>query len=122
MAQQPVVSIIDDDVSVREALSTLVRSLGYAARTFDSAESFLDSDCLAETACIVSDVHMPGMSGLDLQDQLRANGNTVPMVFITGFPEEHLRVRAEAGGALGFLPKPFDRHTIARLLVAAIGQ
>jgi FixJ family two-component response regulator len=122
LAQQAVVSVIDDDASVRAALGSLVRSLGYTVRTFASAESFLDSGSLAETSCIVTDVQMPGMSGLDLQDQLRARGAAIPTVFITAFPEEHVRARAEAGGAIGFLPKPFDGQTMVRLLVAAVGQ
>ena len=116
----PVVSIIDDDASVRVALRSLVRSLGFAARTFESAESFLGSPDLAETSCIVTDIQMPGMSGLDLQDKLQAAGSAIPTVFITAFPEEHLRARAEAGGAIGFLAKPFDGQTLAKMLVDAV--
>src|SRR5262245_36942660 len=110
----PVVSIIDDDASVRTALCSLVRSLGFTARQFDSAESFLGSPDLAETCCLVTDIQMPGMSGLDLQDRLQAAGSSIPVVIITGFPEEHLRLRAEAGGAIGFLAKPFDGQTLAK--------
>jgi FixJ family two-component response regulator len=101
-------------------LGSLIRSLGFGVRTFASAESFLASPYLAETRCIVTDVQMPGMSGLDLQDTLRAAGRAIPAVFITAFPEEHLRARAQAGGAIGFLAKPFDGQTLAKLLVAAI--
>jgi FixJ family two-component response regulator len=121
LARHPVVSIIDDDPSVRAALGSLVRSLGFVARTFESAESFLGSPDVAETSCIVTDIQMPGMSGLDLQSRLDAAGSAIPMVFITAFPEEHLRARAEAGGAVGFLAKPFDGQTLAHLLVTAIG-
>jgi FixJ family two-component response regulator len=120
VAQNPIVSIIDDDVSVRTALGSLVRALGYAAHLFDSAESFLESADVARTACIVTDVQMAGLSGLDLQDRLRAAGNRVPTVFITAFPEEHVRARAQAGGAIGFFGKPFDGQVLADLLVAAI--
>jgi FixJ family two-component response regulator len=120
LARHPVISVIDDDASVRAALCSLVRSLGFAARPFESAESFLDSPHLAETCCIVPDIQMPGMSGLDLQDRLQAAGNAIPTVFITAFPEEHLRARAKAGGAIGFLAKPFDGHALAKLLVNAV--
>jgi FixJ family two-component response regulator len=120
LARHPVVSIIDDDASVRAALCSLVRSLGFTAHTFESAESFLGSPDLAQTSCIVTDIQMPGMSGLDLQDKLQAAGSAIPTVFITAFPEEHLRARAEAGGAIGFLAKPFDGQTLAKLLVNAV--
>lgn len=121
MARHAVISIIDDDASVRAALGSLVRSLGFTARTFESAESFLGSSNFAETSCIITDVQMPGMSGLDLQDNLRAAGSAIPTVFITAFPEEHLRARAEAGGAIGFLAKPFDGQALTSLLVNAVG-
>ena len=120
MARHPVISIIDDDASVRAALGSLVRSLGFTARTFESAESFLDSPDLAQTSCIVTDIQMPGMSGLDLQDRLQAAGNAIPTVFITAFPEEHVRARAEAGGAIGFFPKPFDGQALAKLLLNVV--
>ena len=120
MVRHPIVSIVDDDASVRAALGSFVRSLGFAVRTFDSAEAFLASPDLAQTRCIVTDVQMPGMSGLDLQDRLRAAGKAIPAVFITAFPEEHLRTRAQTGGAIGFLAKPFDGQTLAKLLAAAI--
>ena len=122
MARNPVISIIDDDASVRAALGSLVRSLGYTVRTFESVESFLDSRDMAETSCIVTDIHMPGMSGLDLQSQLRTAGFAIPTVLITAFPEEHLRVRAEAGGAIGFLAKPFDGKAMVRLLKSVVGS
>jgi len=122
LARNPVISIIDDDASVRAALGSLVRSLGYTARTFESVESFLDSRDMAETSCIVTDIQMPGMSGLDLQSQLRTAGFAIPTVLITAFPEEHLRVRAEAGGAIGFLAKPFDGKAMVRLLKSVVGS
>jgi FixJ family two-component response regulator len=122
LARNPVISIIDDDASVRAALGSLVRSLGYAAHTFESAESFLASRDLAETSCIVTDIQMPGMSGLDLQSRLQAAGSAIPTIFITAFPEEHLRARAEAGGAIGFFAKPFDGQALVRLLMSAVGS
>jgi FixJ family two-component response regulator len=120
LARNPVVSIIDDDPSVRAAIGSLVRSLGYVAHTFDSAESFLGSGDSTTTSCIVTDIQMPGMSGLDLQCCLRDAGNTVPTVFITAFPEDHLRARAEAGGAIGFLAKPFDGQALVKMLISVV--
>jgi len=119
--RHPIVAIIDDDASVRPAIESLVRSLGYATRSYASAEMFLLSGDLARTSCIVTDVQMPaGMSGLDLQTRLRAAGLTIPIVFITAFPEAHVRIRAEAGGAIGFLAKPFDGRILVKLLVSAL--
>ena len=118
---EPLIAIIDDDASVRAAVESLVRSLGYAARGYASAELFLLSGDHAKTDCIVTDLQIPcGMSGLDLQDRLRAAGRTIPIVFITAFPEEHLRARAEAGGAIGFLAKPFDGRVLVKLLMQAV--
>ena len=117
----PVVAIIDDDASVRAAVGSLVRSLGYAAQAYASAELFLLSGDLLQTDCIVTDVQMPaGMSGLDLQQRLVEAGIKVPTVFITAFPEDHVRSRAEAGGAIGFLGKPFDGRALVSLLTAAV--
>ena len=117
----PVVAIIDDDASVRAAVGSLVRSLGYAAQAYASAELFLLSGDLLQTDCIVTDVQMPaGMSGLDLQQRLVEAGIKVPTVFITAFPEDHVRCRAESGGAVGFLAKPFDGRVLVNLLTAAV--
>lgn len=102
------ISIIDDDESVRTATASLVRSLGMAASTFASAEEFLGSSQLGETDCVITDVQMPGMGGMELQSRLRRDGIALPLIFITAFPEERLRQQAAAGGAIGFLAKPFD--------------
>ena len=117
----PVVAIIDDDASVRAAVGSLVRSLGYAAQGYASAELFLLSGDILQTDAIVTDVQMPaGMSGLDLQQRLSEAGIKLPTVFITAFPEDHVRCRAEAGGAIGFLAKPFDGRDLVDLLTAAV--
>ena len=116
--QTPVIAIIDDDEEVRVATENLVQSYGLEAHTFASAEAFLDSSVVDETACLITDVQMPGMSGVDLQTALLMQGCNVPMIFITAFPEERLRRQAEASGALGFLTKPFD----ARSLMACIDK
>lgn len=120
MSEPALVSIVDDDDSVRAAMSSLVRSLGYDARVFASAEAFLSSPELAETACLILDVQMPKMSGLDLQAELQARCSTIPVIFITAFPEEHIRRRAEAAGAIGFFGKPVDGQTIIRCLDDAL--
>lgn len=120
-SESPTVAIIDDDASVRAAVGSLVRSLGYAVRSYASAELFLLSGDLPGTACIVTDVQMPaGMSGLDLQSRLKGAGVDLPTIFITAFPEAHVRSRAEAGGAIGFLAKPFDGRTLVKLLAEAM--
>ena len=104
----PVISIVDDDASVREATKGLIRSLGYVAATFASAEEYLDSDRVADTACLITDVKMSGMSGVELQDRLIAAGHRTPVIFMTAFPEERIRARALRAGAFGFLSKPFQ--------------
>jgi FixJ family two-component response regulator len=118
----PVISIIDDDPSVRAATYNLVRSFGYVVHTFDSAEAFLQSPRLAETACAIVDVRMPTMSGLDMQAHLRAQGNGVPLIFITAVPDTGARTRAFAGGASGFLTKPFDKDTLISCIDSALGR
>jgi FixJ family two-component response regulator len=111
-----VISIVDDDESVRDATKALVRSLGYTAATFSSAEAYLRSERLQDTACLIVDVQMPGMSGVDLQHRLIADGHRTPVIFVTAFPEEKTRARALKAGAIGFLDKPFDsEHLIACL-------
>jgi FixJ family two-component response regulator len=121
LASEPRIAIIDDDASVRAAIGSLVRSLGYVAQSYASAELFLLSGDVRQVDCIVTDVQMPaGMSGLDLQDRITQAGIKVPTVIITAFPEDHMRCRAEAAGAIGFLAKPFDGRTLVKLLVDAV--
>jgi len=114
------ISIIDDDPSVLEATDGLVRSLGYRAATFASAEDFLQSDRVDQTACLITDVQMPGLSGVELQSVLIARGNHTPMIFITAFMEEKTRRRALEAGAIGFLGKPFDEARLIEYLEAAL--
>ena len=121
MQQIPVISIIDDDESVRTAAQFLVRSLGYEAYTFASAEEFLQSSYLGKTSCLIADVQMPKMSGLELQSYLRAKGYRTPIIFITAFPEERFRTRALDEGAVCFLSKPFEGKVLMDCLAAAIG-
>jgi FixJ family two-component response regulator len=116
----PVISIVDDDESVREATKGLVRSLGYVAATFASAEEFLQSDSVRDTSCLISDVQMAGMSGVELQDRLNAAGYHVPIIFITAFPEERIRSRVLKAGACGFLTKPFNDDSLFECLDMAL--
>lgn len=116
----PIISIVDDDPSVRAATAGLVRSFGYVAQSFSSAEEFLSSSDIKSTSCLITDVQMPGMSGLDLQEALLAQGRRIPVIFITAFPEKRIRDRAQANGALAYLEKPFEGETMARCLTAAL--
>lgn len=102
------VAVVDDDEAVRDALSNLLASLDLGVATFASAEEFLASSACRAAACVITDVQMPGMSGLDLQRHLVGNGNRIPVILITAFPRDHVRQQAEANGAFGFFSKPFD--------------
>jgi FixJ family two-component response regulator len=110
------VAVVDDDESVRDALSNLLASLDLGVATFASAEEFLASPASRAAACLITDVQMPGMSGLDLQRHLVASGNGIPVILITAFPRDHLRQQADAEGAFGFFAKPFD----GRLMIDCI--
>ena len=114
------ISIVDDDKSVREAAKMLVKSLGYATETFASAEEFLESGRLCDTACLITDVQMPGMSGVDLQSHLTANGHCPPVIFVTAYPEASVRARALEAGAFGFLSKPFSEDSLIWCLDRAL--
>jgi FixJ family two-component response regulator len=122
VSQNPLISIIDDDEAVRVATENLVRSLGFGASTFSSAEEFLKSSRLEETSCVITDVHMPGMTGVELQTRLLALGHDLPMIFITAFPEERTRERVHAAGAIGFLSKPFDGGAMIQCIDRALGR
>jgi FixJ family two-component response regulator len=102
------ISIVDDDESLRIATAKLVRLHGFLVHAFASAEEFLESPHVGDTSCVITDIRMPGMSGVDLQDHLIAQGIRVPVIFISAFPEESSRKRAMEAGAAGFLTKPFD--------------
>ena len=115
-----VISIIDDDESVREATGSLVRSLGYKAAVFSSAEEYLQSDRVEDSACLITDLHMPGMSGADLQDRLIADGYQIPVIFVTAYYEDKVRDRVLDAGAFGFLRKPFDDESLIECLDRAL--
>ena len=117
---KPVIAIVDDDESSRVGTMRLVRSLGFIAHAFPSARSFLQSVQLVETACVISDVQMPDMNGIQLHDALRACGHEIPIIFITAFPDEKVRAQAVGRGAICFLSKPFDGEALLRCLDAAL--
>jgi FixJ family two-component response regulator len=116
----PVISVVDDDASVRVATDNLLRSLGYIVHKFASADEFLRSPHFNDTSCVIADVQMPAMSGVELQALLLARGYRVPFIFITAFPEETIRERAMRAGAICFLTKPFDRVTLIKCLDTAL--
>jgi len=117
-----VISVIDDDASVRAATNNLLSSHGYLVHTFASAEEFLQSACLNDSSCVIADVQMPAMSGLDLLTHMRAQGNAAPFVFITAFPEDSVRARALKAGAVGFLAKPFAGTALINCVEAAVNR
>jgi FixJ family two-component response regulator len=118
----PVISIIDDDASIPAGLNNLVRSLGYIVSTFASAAAFLQSAQLHKTCCVIADVRMPGISGVELQSHLRSQGYKVPFIFITAVPDEITRKQALNDGAMCFLTKPFDEETLIKCLNTAVDQ
>jgi len=114
------VSVVDDDESVRESLPDLVREFGFTAQAFSSAEEFLASDYIDQTKCLILDIGMPGMSGPDLQKELRLRGQRIPIVFITAHKNETVRPRLLAEGAVECLFKPFSDTALLDALNAAL--
>jgi FixJ family two-component response regulator len=120
MDEGNVVSIVDDDESVRQALEGLLRSVGLQVATFPSAEAFLHSPRVRATGCLILDLRMPGMGGLDLQEELAGAGYRIPIVVLTAHGEEAARRRALGRGAVAFLSKPFDVEALLRAVDAAL--
>ena len=120
MLEATLISIVDDDPLARDGIRELIESLGYNAVTFSSAEHFLQSGVIAHTTCMITDLQMPGLNGLELQEALRSRGHGTPVIVITAFPNEIHRKRALNGGAAGFLSKPFDEASLIKCLTAAI--
>jgi FixJ family two-component response regulator len=116
------VSIVDDDDSVRGTLRELLRSAGFSSRAFESAEAFLGSGHHQETACLITDIRMPGMSGLELQARLNAEQCRIPIIFITAHGDEEMRFQALRAGAVEFLPKPFDDEVLVESVRAALDR
>jgi FixJ family two-component response regulator len=122
LKKTPLISIVDDDHIVRRAIESLVTSLGSRACTFPSAEAFLQSPLMAETSCLISDVQMPGIGGLQLQDRLADLGLSIPTIFITAYPDDSVRTRVLGSGAVGFLLKPFDAQSLIECIDDALNR
>jgi FixJ family two-component response regulator len=116
------ISIVDDDALARDGIRELVESLGYKAVTFVSAEHFLESGAVGETLCVITDIQMPGLSGLDLQEKLHGQGHRTPVIMITAYPSEQQRARALGAGAVGFLSKPFAEQSLIDCLSVAVSR
>jgi len=114
------IAIVDDDRSIQSALKDLMESAGLSAECFGSAEQFLAWDHRDQTASLVTDIRMPGMSGLDLQATLKAEGSRIPIIFITARGDEKIKVQAMKAGAIGFLSKPFDDEVLLEKVRAAL--
>ncbi|RWL48441.1 response regulator [Mesorhizobium sp. M2E.F.Ca.ET.209.01.1.1] len=122
MPRIPMVAIVDDDMDVRVSIASLMRSAGYDAAPFASAADLLDSAKLNEAAVIITDLQMPGMTGLELLDVLRLRGYTTPVVFITAYPEKRTLKQATSAGAVGFFIKPYDPGALLDCVDAVLSQ
>jgi FixJ family two-component response regulator len=120
LRETSIVSIVDDDESVRDSVSALVRSLGYTAHAYPSAEDFLNSATAQSADCLVADIQMPGMSGIELQQALLRKGSKLPIIFITAFPEDHVKQKALAAGAICLLRKPCDGELLVSYIESAL--
>jgi FixJ family two-component response regulator len=117
---RPLVSVVDDDESVRESLPDLLKEFGFAARVFSSPEEFLASDCVEQTKCLILDIAMPGMNGRDLQRELKLHGREIPIIFITTSTDRAVRPRLLEQGAVECLFKPFSDTALLEALNAAL--
>jgi FixJ family two-component response regulator len=119
-SDRPLLSVVDDDESVRESLPDLLREFGFASRVFSSAEDFLSSDCLDQTSCLILDVAMPGMSGPELQRELKRRGQEIPIIFITASTNKTVRSRLLEQGAVKCLFKPFSDTALLEAVNSAL--
>jgi len=117
---KPLISIVEDNEAVREAIKGLMKSVGYRAEAAASAEEFLRSRHLGRTSCLIADVQMPGMTGLELHRRLSASGRIIPTVLITAYPDDGVRERALAAGVIGYLSKPFDENDLLACIRSAL--
>jgi FixJ family two-component response regulator len=120
MSENPLIAVVDDDASMRGALRRLLRSVGFRAAEFASAEEFLQAGQLQDTACVIVDVRMPRMSGLELQQHLATIQCPVPLIFITAHGDDEVRARALRAGAVAFLDKPFREEVLLRAIQSAL--
>ena len=114
------IAIVDDDESIRNALQGMMKAVGFKTQAFSSAEDFLKSGQQSQTACLITDIRMPGMSGLDLQAKLNADNCKIPTIFITAHGDAKLRIQALRAGAVEFLAKPFDDEVLLESVRAAL--
>jgi FixJ family two-component response regulator len=119
-SKRSLLSVVDDDEMLRESLPELLREFGFAARAFSSGQEFLSSNYVDETRCLILDVAMPEMSGLDLQQELKRRGKAIPIIFISGQKDEDIRKQAFRQGAVGFLYKPFSDSDLLEAVNAAL--
>src|SRR6185295_11320562 len=118
----PLISVVDDDESVRQALKSLLDSVGFRAEVFGSGEEFLNSTCVSQTDCLIADVRMPGMSGLELQDRLNAANLSIPVVFISAHDDGEARTQGLRAGAVDFLKKPFSEDALLGAISAGLDK
>jgi FixJ family two-component response regulator len=117
---KPLISIIDDDESMREAIKGLVKSLGYRVEAAASAQEFLSSPHVRRTSCLITDMQMPGMTGLELYQRLSTSGKPIPTILITAYPDDGVRERARSAGVIGYLSKPFDENDLLACIRSAL--
>jgi FixJ family two-component response regulator len=122
LSDTEIISIVDDDASARSAAARLVQALGWQARTFSSGEEFLQSSHLSETCCLITDVQMPRLNGLDLQSRLNGESRRIPVIFMTAFSETSVQAKAMAAGAVCYLTKPLDATTLEQCIKLALDQ
>ena len=119
---KPLISIVDDDESMREAIKGLMRSLGYRAEAIASPREFLSSRHVRRTSCLIADMQMPGMTGLELYQRLSTSGKPIPTVLITAYPDDGVRERALSAGILGYLSKPFEEDELIACIRSVLGR
>ena len=122
VSEKPLVCVVDDDSLIRDSTVRLIRSFGFRVETFASAEEFENSDYLEETACLILDVRMPGMDGLELQHRLSEAGERIPIIFITAHADEEQERRAIEAGAIGFLYKPFSQESLLQAVRSGLDE
>lgn len=120
MLGRPVIAVVEDDQSVREGIVNLIRAMGFDAESFERASDLLRSDRVASMSCLIADVRMPGMTGLELLDRLLASGRSIPSIVITAFPRDHDRRRAVRAGAICYLAKPFTDSDLLKCIRCAL--
>ena len=120
--ERPLLSVVDDDEMLRESLPDLLQECGFAARAFSSGQEFLSSDYVNQTRCLILDVAMPGMSGVDLQEELKRRGQVIPIIFISGQKDEDVRKQALKKGAVKFLNKPFSDSDLLNAVNVALDE